>query len=147
MTTFLYKNFLEDKRVYHLNVAYWKRYFRKLLKDREDVVFDWMNTRFGNGASFYDGNPMITVLLKKDRKAIRIIQEEPETDGVEIGAWMGEVEVEGTCYKELVISLELSKKANQVAQALISRWIENNALGDPVHSMESFIDQTLANFI
>ena len=108
-THFLYKDFLNDKRVYNLNVAYWRRYFQTLLKNHSNVVFDWMNTTFGNGQGFYDGNPIFTVLLKDEQKAIRIIQEAPETEGTEIGVWIDGIEFENINYRELVISLELSK--------------------------------------
>ena len=143
MVQFLYKDFLEDKRIYNLHVGYWRRYLRRVLRHRGDLVFDWMNTSFGNGTHFYDGNPIITVLLKNDRKALRIIQEEPETDEVQIGAWLGDIEHEGMCYKELVISLELSKETKRIAQKIIERWIGNANLSSS--KMSIFIDQVLSD--
>lgn len=143
MPQFLYKDFLEDKRIYNLNVAYWRRYIRKVSNNREDVVFDWMNTSFGNGTHFYDGNPIVTVLLKNDRKAMRIIQEEPETDEIQIGAWLGEIEYEGIPYTELTISLELSKETKQIAQKLINSWIGSPKLNS--QKMALFIDEALSN--
>lgn len=143
MVQFLYKDFLDNKRIYNLNVGYWKRYFRRLLRNREDVVYDWMSTSFGSGADFYDGNPIITVLLKNDRKAVRVIQEEPESDEVQIGAWVGEIDYKGTLYNELVISLELSKDTKRISQKLIEHWIGVANLNSS--KMSLFIDQVLSN--
>jgi len=143
MAQFLYKDFLEDKRVYNLNVAYWRRYFRNLLKNRTNVVFNWMNTSFGNGQPFYDGNPIFTVLLKDEQKAVRIIQEEPEAESIEIGAWLGEIEHEGIPCKELTISLELSKETKKIAQKLINNWVGYANLSS--QKMELFIDEALTN--
>lgn len=119
----LYRNFLNDRRVYNLNRGYWKRILSKL---GDNISIPFYNEHFSNGTPFYDGNPIISAYIPKLKKVIRIIQEEPETEGVEIGAWTEVTELDDGNVNELVISLELSKEASKVAEELIAGWLKED---------------------
>ncbi len=86
----LYSNFLSDKRIYNLNRAYWKRMLSKI---GENISMPFYKEQFSNGVHFYDGNPIVSAYLPNLNKSIRIIQEEPETDSLEVGAWTEEQRV------------------------------------------------------
>ncbi|BDS13706.1 hypothetical protein [Aureispira anguillae] len=137
---FLYKNFLTKKTIYNQNESYWKRYVKNVLKTMEIEPESWLVNEFANGNKVYDGNPIYSAKIV-DKKAIRIIQEEPESDVIQIMAWIDEAE-DGEQGKlvELVISLELTKKTRELALTLIEKWASETTTKD---SMNSFIEELL----
>lgn len=119
----LFKNFLEDKQIYQENIIYWKDILSNIVKDKPEN-YHWLKSQFANGEDFYDGNPMIVLVCQSPKKAIRIIQEEPESDSIEIGAWVDTLQLsESEQIQELVISLELSSESQRLAKKLIKKWI------------------------
>ena len=119
----LFKNFLEYKQVYQNNVVYWKDILSKIVKDKLENYY-WIEPKFANGESFFDGNTIISFVCQSSKKAVRIIQEEPESDSLEIGAWVDDFYLsEEETIKELVISLELSSESEKIAKNLIKKWI------------------------
>jgi hypothetical protein len=119
----LFKNFLEDKQVYQNNVVYWKNILGNIIKDISENYY-WLEPQFINGESFFDGNPMVSLICHSPKKAVRIIQENPESDSIEIGAWVDIFYLsEDEPIKELVISLELSSESEKSAKNLIKKWI------------------------
>jgi len=121
MAKLLYHNFLNDKKIYNLAVAYWQRYFDLLLGKNNYQAY--LTTGFVNGQKFYDGNPMFTALLTNSDRAVRIVQEEAEADELEIGAWLDRVELPEKNVNELVIHLVLSKESLQIAREWIQKWL------------------------
>lgn len=144
MAHHLFKNFLEDKNVYILNISYWQKTVTKILAEshRQNTPFkEYLNTSFANGTQFLDGNPIFNAVFEKPNKAIRIIQEEPESNEVVIAAWLDQVEKENkTTIPELVIALELSKESQKIADYFIEAWIAENV---DVEKMQRLIDQTI----
>jgi len=119
---FLYKNFLVKKKIYSQNESYWKRYVRNVLEPKVIEHEFWMKNEYANGTKIYDGNPIYSVKLQ-NKKAIRIIQEEPESDTLQIAAWVKETEDEHeNKIEELVISLELTRVTRALALELIKAW-------------------------
>lgn len=119
---FLYKNFLEKKTIYNQNESYWKRYVRNALDPKVIEHEFWLKNEYANGTKIYDGNPIYSVKLQ-NRKAIRIIQEEPESDTLQIAAWVKVTEDEDeNKIEELVISLELTRVTRKLALELIKEW-------------------------
>lgn len=119
---FLYKNFLEKKTIYNQNESYWKRYVRNALDPKVIEHEFWLKNEYANGTKIYDGNPIYSAKLQ-NRKAIRIIQEEPESDTLQIAAWVKETEDEHeNKIEELVISLELTRVTRKLALELIKEW-------------------------
>ena len=141
MIHFLYKDFLNNKKIYVLNVGYWTKLFNKILKSTGISYQRWLNLQFNNGLGFYDGNPMFDVLVENKRKAIRIIQEYPENESISISAWIDETE---TPLKEkileLVIDLELSKESKNIAEKWIQACLVDNKTKE---EMNDLINQTL----
>ncbi|MEA3451712.1 MAG: hypothetical protein U9Q83_07390, partial [Bacteroidota bacterium] len=75
-------------------------------------------------------------------KAVRIIQEEIETDKVEFSAWLNKLSLtDDSEVDELVISVELSNESVLLAIELINAWIINNF---PKAKMERFIKKIFA---
>ncbi|MBK6904839.1 MAG: hypothetical protein IPH04_19040 [Saprospirales bacterium] len=120
---FLFKNFLDDKRVYRLNQAFWRKQIRKTLGKDFPLSTLWVRETFNNGRPFYDGNPIFSARLSSD-KALRIVQEEPESNTVEFGYWTEKTSLDrGQVVEEMVISLELSRESRQLAIDAIQKFI------------------------
>jgi hypothetical protein len=121
---FLFKDFLNNKRVYVLNQNYWKRLISKLIPEEKITESNWYNDQFANGQKMYDGNPIFSVLISP-KKSLRIIQEEPESNHPEISAWLEKTEgPDGEEINELVISLELSDVTRELSEDLVQAWLE-----------------------
>jgi len=136
----LYKNFLENKRAYQLNINYWRRTLSKIFQDKSKDDY-WIKPEFANGNNFYDGNPIVFLVCQSKKKAVRIIQEKPESDSIEIGAWLDDFQIsEEDLFDELVISLELSRESKKLAEKLIKKWIIED-LKDS--QMSKFIDEQI----
>jgi hypothetical protein len=141
MGKLLYSNFLENKKVYNLNVGFWQKIFNKILKEKNYSFQKKSNTTFANGLSFYDGNPIFDAIIAQPHKAIRIIQEEPTSQKIEISAWVEDTELEKRQkIEELVISLELSRETKMIVQDFIKAWVIDNFSRQ---KMEKFISQKI----
>lgn len=139
---FLFKNFLADPKVYALNQGYWATQIRAWLPDAAVERENLYQTHFANGKKMHDGNPIYSALLK-NRKSVRIIQEQPESEQPEIGAWISQTEVDGEAIQELVISTELTEITKQVVITLITEWSKAET---GTSKMEEFIEKILSRF-
>lgn len=137
---FLYKEFLTDSTVYEQAEAYWKEHIEALLHDMNIKPQKWLNGYYGNGWKITDGNPIYNCRIEGE-KVIRLIQEEPESDTLQIAAWMDYREDgEGTKLEELVIALELTPKTKKLALLLIKKWVSEKI---SFVEMDQFIEATL----
>ncbi len=109
----LFKNFLNDKRVYHLNENYYQNLFTEVLNKK---VQPFYNTTFGNGNKFYNANPMFSAL--HDNRIIRIIQKEPSHQP-HFKAYLDTFDN----LDELVIVLELTDQFGPVIRQLAQQWL------------------------
>ena len=121
MAKYLFQSFLEDKRVYNLNQAYWRRSLSVIAKERKLSFQPYLNPNDSEGEKEYDANPIFEAFFPELRKAIRIIQDEPEKDAPELAAWLDSIELEEDerPVSELVIALALSQESSKMAKQLI----------------------------
>jgi hypothetical protein len=116
----LYPNFLVNKNVYSLNVEHWSRLLNSVTDARGmSVEENTLTTTFNNGNCFFDGNPIFDAIIDNHR-AVRIIQQAPENDELNISAWIDEREFDGKILKELVIDLELTEESQAKALQLLN---------------------------
>lgn len=125
MATNLYPTFLENKRVYNLNQAYWRRLLTDIIKDTDLSFQSYLNPLGANGQKEYDGNPIFDAYFPSLSKAIRIIQDVPEDDSNDLSAWIDHIELEEgkPAIPELVIAVTLTQDTASQAQELIRQWI------------------------
>lgn len=122
--TYLFPNFLKDNLEYKICKDYWNAKIEYLFNKNGISVFTpYLNTTFANGQEQYNGNPIVNFYIKDRNKAIRIVQEEPETAHIEISAWTKDTEINNKELTELVISLELSPETELIALDLIEKWL------------------------
>ena len=126
MATHLYKKFLVSKNEYDSNVDFWETIISAVLSP-ENIAFEhYVSTSKKDGTLYRDGNPIYNFRINNSNRAVRIIQEEIETEDVEFSAWINDLELEGETIEELVISLELSHESALLAIELINAWIVNS---------------------
>ncbi len=143
MITHLYKTFLENEKVYKENIDFWKKIIDKLLSIENISFHNYIAQEKKDGSLYLDGNPIYNFKIGNSNRAVRIIQEEIETDEVEFSAWLDSLEInEKSNIDELVISLELSKETVLFSIELINAWIINKF---SKQKMEKFIDKKFLN--
>ena len=138
MVTHLYKQFLESEENYSESIDFWKTIVFTLLSVENLTFHNYVTTTKKDGSFYLDGNPIYNFRIDNTNRAVRIIQEEIETNNVEFSAWIGTFESENEEIEELVISLELSQESTLLAIELINAWIINNF---SKQKMERFIDK------
>lgn len=123
MAIHLFPNFLENKNTYSLNVEYWSRLLHSITDVKGMSVEEHtFTTTFNNGNYFLDGNPIFEAIVNNSR-AIRIIQQAPESDELNISAWIDQTEVNDRLIRELVIDLELTEESQAKALQLLNVWL------------------------
>jgi hypothetical protein len=126
MAIHLYPDFLKNITVYSLNVEHWSRLLHSVTDVKSMSVQENTFTKtFNNGNRFLDGNPIFEAIIDNYR-AVRIIQQEPENDELNISAWLDQREVNDTLIPELVIDLELTEESQNRAILLLRLWLEFN---------------------
>ncbi len=126
MVTHLFRNFLNNKDVYYQNIDFWKSMVYTLLSS-ENIEFErYLTETKPDGTLYMDGNPIYNFKVKNSTRAVRIIQEQPESESVEFAAWLNSFELsDQTIVDELVISMELSHETAIMTIDLINTWIVN----------------------
>ena len=138
MVTHLFTRFLENETEYQKGVDFWKTIVYTLLSVENLTFSDYLTTTKKDGSIYKDGNPIFNFRIDNSNRAVRIIQEEIETNDVEFSAWLDTLELENDRVNELVISLELSQESALLAVELINAWIINNF---SKQKMEKYIDK------
>jgi hypothetical protein len=121
---FLYKEFRVNKKIYNLNVGYWKKKLISKLNIKFSNENQYVKNKKPDGKSFYDGNPIFTYY--ENKHAYRIIQENPDEiggfDNVRlIDAWFDKVYLYNNenPVSELVVSLYLTRETVEKCIELI----------------------------
>ena len=139
MVTHLYKNFLENEQVYKQNIDFWKTIIYTLLSVENLTFQNYVSTTKKDGSLYADGNPIYNFKIDNSNRAVRIIQEEVETNKVEFSAWTDTLQLtDNSTVDELVISLELSNESVLLSIELINAWIINKF---SKQKMDKFIDK------
>ncbi len=124
---YLFPNFLTNELEYKICKNYWEVKIEYLLhKHKIKNYKEYLQSTYANGKEQLNGNPIINLYVISKNKALRIIQEEPETDKVEVSAWTNKFQNDDLNMTELVISLELTPEAEQIAFDLIKKWLIND---------------------
>ncbi|MEM8524120.1 MAG: hypothetical protein AAGG68_05740 [Bacteroidota bacterium] len=125
INTIFFEDFLLDHDIYDANERWWDCGIQFLLMPYQIEYQPYINAKFRNGKKFYNGNPMYNALVSNQKRAFKIIQENPkETDRLVITAWVDSFENDDDeQIEELTISMILSNKTNKIAQDWIEKWL------------------------
>lgn len=121
---YLYASFLDNKRVYNLAVAFWRKLVAAIAREG-DMAFQYhLNDTGPDGHREYDGNPIFAAYFPKRKRAFRIIQDRPEADKPDWAAWTGSTEgPNNEEVPELTIALALSTETAAVAKQFLHAWL------------------------
>lgn len=132
----LYKQFLKDKKIYNLNVSYWRVKLQKALDEKISSQDQLIKNRNNEGKSLYDGNPIFSYYNVRKEKAIRIIQEDPiEIQNYSniklVEAWFDKILItdsnnEDKEIQELVISVFLTSTSIDKCILLAKEWFSGD---------------------
>lgn len=131
MVTVLYSNFLEDKEQYDASERFWATLFASVAAEFGNGA-DWVPWRpraYANGLPFErDGNPIFDARQPHASKAVQVIQWPPQSNELEISAWISELplvaEDEPAILHELTINCSLSIESARVAKELLRHWVD-----------------------
>ena len=75
-----------------------------------------------------DGNPLVEVSSSNIRRRIQVIQWPPESDEMELGAWVSQREHweadKKVVWDELTLNLSLSQESAAAAEELVRSWMD-----------------------
>ena len=131
MSNLLYEHFLVDPHVYHAARAFWFKKIGQLFPNRSEPLSPYLSDRFGNGALFYDGNPIINVINRQTGRAVRVIQESPEEFGRFYSSWEQPLSLQPEAasptaeIQEKVITLTLTRDSLEKALAELQEWLKD----------------------
>ncbi len=124
---YLYKDFLEDKRAYNLNVAFYTRVV-KAITGVEPAPF--FKTTYANGRKIYDDHIFST---KYKGRILQVIQRPPNSDQPVLRArcqqWDGQ-------YDMLILTLELSAAVKPMLENIIKAWLLD---GEPFEKIQALL--------
>ena len=121
---YLYASFLHNKRVYNLAVAFWRKLVAAIARNG-DMAFQYhLNESGPDGKREYDGNPIFAAYFPKRKRALRIIQDEPEAGKPDWAAWTDTAQaISGEKTPELVLAMALTTETAAIAKLLINAWL------------------------
>lgn len=138
----LFPTFLENRSVYNLAEAYWRRVFRQLFQPL-GVAFQ---SFYNQANKDFSGNPIIVGYFPMQHKLVRVIQVIPDLDDLRFDAWIDTLEVKELephqrptpaqtelalmPVPELVVHLGMTKTTVHLAIRLLRLWIIENVSVD-----------------
>jgi len=143
MVHHLHSDFLDNESRYREAQDFWYALVGKLTKGVAGQR-DWRRTTratFADGVTLVpkDGNPLIEVRSRGQRKKIQVIQWPPESDDLELAAWVSPREEwegeEVIVWDELTLNLSLSNESAALAEELIGSWIQQDMTSDGMQAI------------
>jgi hypothetical protein len=122
---YLFSDFLENKKVFNLAEAYWRRMVTAIAQERGCSFRPYLNHLDAAGRKEYDANPIFEAFFPELNKAVRIIQDRPEQGKLDLSGWLDQLELEESHppTPELVLALALSRETAEAARQLLRCWI------------------------
>lgn len=138
MVRHLFPRFLHDPSEYVQAEAFWRDLWEKLARftgQRQDWQYPWLRTAYANGTPFQDGDPIFSAWSPSRKLGVRVIQNEPQLQELDLDFWYDRVgdEWSGGEVNTLVISCALSGRAAALAQDLILSWMRDSAVSVTKH--------------
>jgi hypothetical protein len=133
MVQHLFPHFLHNPGEYAQAEAYWRRLWDELarfLGQQQEWRHPWLQTAYADGTPFRDGDPIFSAWSPSRKLGVRVIQNEPQQQSLELNFWPDIVgdEWSGGEVHTLVISCALSRQAADLARDLILSWMRDGVV-------------------
>jgi hypothetical protein len=133
MVTHILTRFLESSERYEEARAFWGNVLDGVARKigAPSVWEAWESERFLDGNPLpRDGNPIFSSRCAELGRAVRIIQSPPESDSMEIAAWVDSFDFSADggppFTEELVINLAASKEVVDTVRDLLELWMDRS---------------------
>jgi hypothetical protein len=124
----MFPNFLHDSQEYQQAEKLWQDGWQELVQQSGQLSLwktSWLNTSFGDGTPFQDGNPIFSAIRSDRRIAVRVIQLDPAETPGDFDYWYDEFPAgEAEKGEELVIGCALTKNNVSKAMDIMKGFIE-----------------------
>lgn len=131
MSEWLFRNSLENAKVYEKAQSFWESLWQKLVREGS-VDHSWQTPWMIN--KLQDGNPIFTAVSKRYHLGVRIIQEDPQDpDDIDLDCWVdhfGE-KTSPDAIRELVIACCPSRENVAEVERLLREWVETGKVTFP----------------
>ena len=133
MVTHILTRFLESRESYDEARAFWGNLLDEVARQvgapREWEA--WESERFLDGSPLpRDGNPIFSARCAELGRAVRIIQSPPESNSMEIAAWVDSFDFSADggppFTEELVINLAASQEAIDMVRGVLESWMDRS---------------------
>jgi hypothetical protein len=128
MVQHLFSRFLADPEEYAHAEAYWRTLWdrqARFLGQQSEWQKPWLQTAYADGTPFQDGDPIFSAWSPSRKLGVRVIQNEPQRQALELVFWTDVVgdQWSGGEVRTLVISCALSRQSADLAQGLFRNWM------------------------
>ncbi len=142
MVRHLFRDYLLFEDQYEGAREFWERLVEDVARQmgQEGEWQPWMPRTFWNGTPIsLDTAPIWDARSEKLKRAVRILQSPPESDDIEIAAWLTKLDYTESGgpgpTEELVINLALSEESSAIARTLLERWMDKGISFDEMQSL------------
>jgi hypothetical protein len=129
----LYSDFLESEESYRQSEHFWRSLVDEVAAQKGQYAEwrPWQAKTFLNGTPVpRDGNPIFNARSNQLARAVRIIQNPPESDTLEVAAWIDTFdfsEARGPGFtEELIVNLALSEESAAIVRVLLEKWMDRS---------------------
>ena len=128
---YLFRNFLDDPQEYGEAEKLWRVKWQDLtrrLGQEERWVTPWIDTKFADGTSQRDGNPIFSAIDPSRHLAVRVIQMKQSSEA-DLSFWIDAFAAgQKEAVDELVIACVLSDETLLQAVDLMAQWAAEKRL-------------------
>lgn len=129
--SYLYKNFLENKKVYNLNEAFYVKMLESITNNKPTHFF---NRHYRNGKKIYDEHIFST---KYNGRILQIIQQDPASAYPEIAVSMKKWDDKEDL---LIVNMKLSSETKEKLRTIIENWLQKRM---PILKMNDSLEKIL----
>lgn len=134
----MFPKFLHDHKEYEACEAFWHKLVKDVIGGDMKTYRTWYKNEFANGKKIMDGNPIFSLVNMEKKKAIRIIQQEPELQFSFLHGIIEDGKEANVKIKVLTLVLELSTEILQSCRTLIKDWFNDT----PSEHFNQFLERT-----
>jgi len=152
MVRHLLADFLESEEAYRRSQQFWRSLVDEVAIEygQQGHWLPWQRRTFLNGRPVpRDGSPIFDARCESLGRAVRIIQSPPESDALEIAAWIDTFDFSDSngpgFTEELVVNLALSEESAGIVRALMRQWMDRSVSRERMEDLIAGLEDGLGD--